>query len=70
MALLLGYVVSLVSIFILAVAFLCAMANLGMITHQSHQYVVAQHKRSNKDGLSKHREHRIAQRGEGKESVQ
>jgi hypothetical protein len=53
MALLLGYVISLVSTFILAVAFLCAMANLGVITHESHKYVVAQHKGPKKESLSK-----------------
>ena len=68
MALLLGYVVSLVSTFILAVAFLCAMANwTGTSTHQGHQYA-AQHKISNKESLSKHHEHRIAQRVEKKGS--
>jgi hypothetical protein len=68
MALLLGYVVSLVSTFILTVTFLCAIANWTTTsTHQGHQYA-AQHRISSKESLSKHHERRIARQGEKKGS--
>jgi hypothetical protein len=62
MTLLLGYVVSLVSTFVVAAAFVCAVASVaGTSTHQKHQYA-SQHKILSKENLGKHHERRMAQR--------